>query len=234
MSTLEQKQKRSEQARINGAKSKGPKTPEGLKRAQTASLNHGLYATTDTLRHTVDPQLFEEFRAEILAIWQPENYYIARRVNQLIAAMWESDRLQAARRKYMTDLFETESEILNLELLVSVKGSPMDRLDSRIRKLNLEISRTERDLLRLKKTEFIAGPSHNVLKTQPAIGGQTAQTAKTEATEPHSPADSSPAESTPSCSSPATADPRAAAPTESARVPPPVTPVPVQLSPDRQ
>ena len=165
MSTLEQKQKRSEQARINGAKSKGPKTPEGMKRAQTASLNHGLYATTDTLRHTVDPQLFEEFRAEILAVWQPENYYIARRVNQLIAAMWESDRLQAVRRRLMTHLFATESEILNLELLVSVKGSPMDRIDSRLRKLNLEISRTERDLLRLKKSAIIAGPSHKPLET---------------------------------------------------------------------
>jgi hypothetical protein len=166
MSTLEQKQKRSEQARINGAKSKGPKTPEGLKRAQTASLNHGLYATTDTLRHTVDPRLFEEFRAEILKIWNPENYYIARRVNQLIAAMWESERLQAVRRQLLTDLFATESDILNLELLVSVKGSPMDRIDSRLRRLNLEISRTERDLLRLKKSESIVGPSHNSLKTR--------------------------------------------------------------------
>ena len=167
MSTLEQKQKRSEQARINGAKSKGPTTPEGLKRAQTASLQHGLYASTDTLRHTVDPRLFEEFRAEILTIWQPENLYITRRVNQLISAMWESERLQAARRKYMTELFEMESEILNLELLVSVKGSPMDRLDSRLRKLNLEISRTERDLLRLKKSAVIAGASHNPKKTEP-------------------------------------------------------------------
>jgi hypothetical protein len=208
MSTLEQKQKRSGQARINGAKSKGPKTPEGLKRAQTASLNHGLYATADTLRHTVDPQLFEEFRAEILAVWQPENYYIARRVNQLIAAMWESERLQAARRQLMTDLFATESEILNLELLVSVKGSPMDRLDSRLRKLNMEISRTERDLLRLKKSELIAGPSHKPLETKapaPPLVPRPQPPADYPAAQPAQPStppvygDQSPPETSPNC-----------------------------------
>jgi hypothetical protein len=55
MPSMDAKHKRAMQARINGAKSKGAKTAEGQHRTRTASLQHGLYATPDTLRHTVDP-----------------------------------------------------------------------------------------------------------------------------------------------------------------------------------
>ena len=159
--------RRAESARINGAKSKGPQTPEGIKIAKTASVQHGLYATSDTLRHLVDKELYDEFLTEMVALWQPANSYIARRVNQLVANLWELDRLLAVRREYLADAFSVSATtVIDMELLLSTKGDIITRLDARVRRLNLEVSRLEADILRLKKHFATAGPSQDSLKTK--------------------------------------------------------------------
>ena len=172
MPTLQQKQQRAMQARINGAKSKGAKTAEGQHRTRTASLQHGLYATPDTLRHTVDPVLYEQFRQEIQAVWDIGNKHVTTRVNHLVSLMWEMDRLIAARRPYMAEMFQLNGvTVSDIEVLVSQKGDILERIDARIRRLNLEISRIERDLLQMKKGFSQQGPSHKPLQTreQPGI-----------------------------------------------------------------
>lgn len=155
------------QARINGAKSKGAKTPEGQHRTRTASLQHGLYATPDTLRHTVDPVQYEQFRQEIQAVWGQTNRHITTRVNHLVSLMWEMDRLIATRRQYMEEMFRLNgATVSDIEVLVSQKGDILERIDARIRRLNLEISRIERDLIHLKKSFAQQGPSHKPLQTK--------------------------------------------------------------------
>ena len=167
MPTLQQKQQRAMQARINGAKSKGAKTAEGQHRTRTASLQHGLYATPDTLRHTVDPVLYEQFRQEIQAVWDIGNKHVTTRVNHLVSLMWEMDRLIAARRPYMAEMFQLNGvTVSDIEVLVSQKGDILERIDARIRRLNLEISRIERDLLQMKKGFSQQGPSHKPLQTK--------------------------------------------------------------------
>ena len=167
MPTLQQKQQRAMQARINGAKSKGAKTAEGQHRTRTASLQHGLYATPDTLRHTVDPVLYEQFRQEIQAVWDIGNKHVTTRVNHLVSLMWEMDRLIAARRQYMEEMFALNgATVSDIEVLVSQKGDILERIDARIRRLNLEISRIERDLLQMKKGFAQQGPSHKPLQTK--------------------------------------------------------------------
>lgn len=166
MPSIEARQKRAVQARINGAKSKGAKTPEGQRRTRTASLQHGLYATPDTLSHTVDPRLYEDFRREIQALWDAGNLHITTRVNHLVSLMWEMDRLIAARRQYMEELFALNgASVSDIELLVTQKGDILERIDARIRRLNMEISRIERDLIQLKKSFAQPGPSHKPLQT---------------------------------------------------------------------
>ena len=185
MPTRQQKQQRAMQARINGAKSKGAKTAEGQHRTRTASLQHGLYATPDTLRHTVDPVLYEQFRQEIQAIWDIGNKHITTRVNHLVSLMWEMDRLIAARRQYMEEIFQLNgATVSDIEVLVSQKGDILERIDARIRRLNLEISRIERDLLQLKKGFAQQGPSHKPLQTkeQPFSTGPCYQETPTQET----------------------------------------------------
>jgi hypothetical protein len=165
MSPLELKQKRAEQARINGAKSTGPKTPEGLKAAQTATLTHGLYATEETLKASIDPEAFEALRQKYHRIWAPPDEYTAERVDDLAFARWDLNRLQLARRNEITELFLQTNSVIETEVAASAPGSIIERLDARIRRQQLTISRLERDILRLKKQLNAEGPSHESAAT---------------------------------------------------------------------
>jgi uncharacterized protein (DUF3084 family) len=167
MPTPAQKQKRAEQARINGAKSNGPATPAGLNKARTAPLQHGLYANEDTLKSTVDPAKFEELRAEYHALWQPANRYIADKVNDLASARWQLDRLLAVRREYNTEVYLDLRSVTDTEFFLSARGNVIERIEARIRRFNIEMSRLERDILRLKKHFQNEGASHKPNKTKP-------------------------------------------------------------------
>ena len=168
MSPDEIKQKRAEQARINGAKSTGPKTPEGLKAAQTATLTHGLYATEKTLKASIDPVAFEALRLKYHRIWAPPDEYTAERVDDLALARWDLNRLQLARRNEITELFLQTNSVIETEVAASAPGSIIERLDARIRRQQLTISRLEKDILRLKKQLNAEGPSHETAETTPA------------------------------------------------------------------
>jgi hypothetical protein len=66
----------------------------------------------------------------------------------------------------MEELFQLNgASVSDIEVLVSQKGDILERIDARIRRLNLEISRIERDLLHLKKGFAQQGPSHKPLQT---------------------------------------------------------------------
>ena len=87
---------RSEQARINGAKSKGPKTEEGKAKCAQANITHGAYAARmSTLPHE-DQELYA-------AVWQaavdqlnPRNTLEFNLVNQYVDWTWRADRFLAA------------------------------------------------------------------------------------------------------------------------------------------
>ena len=165
MSPLEIQQKRAEQARINGAKSTGPKTPEGLKAAKTATLTHGLYATEETLKASIDPEAFEALRQKYHRIWAPPDEYTAERVDDLAFARWDLNRLQLARRNEITELYRETNSVIDTEVLASKPGGIIERLDARIRRQQLTISRLEKDILRLKKELKAEGPSHETAPT---------------------------------------------------------------------
>ena len=157
--------KRAESARINGAKSQGPKTPEGLLKARTATFTHGLYATEETLKQSVSQEGFLKLRESFYKYWKPEDEYIATRVDELTFAHWELARLMLVRRSELAELHANTGGVLQAELEACKPGSLVYRLEVRINRHQSTISRLERDIMRLKKFAANHGPSQESLKT---------------------------------------------------------------------
>jgi hypothetical protein len=93
---------KSETARINGAKSHGPVTPEGKARSSANSRRHGLTASA-----LIDGESDEDFQlllAEFMDQFQPQTGVETGLVEMMAIARWRLRRLLAIE----TDLFELE------------------------------------------------------------------------------------------------------------------------------
>ncbi|MBI2687011.1 MAG: hypothetical protein HYX27_11900 [Acidobacteria bacterium] len=173
---MQLKHTRAEQSRINGAKSRGPKTPHGKQRAAAASLQHGLYASTPSLRPTIGEPQYQALREHYQSVWTPANPYIADKIDDLVAYRWELNRLREVRRQFLAHVFnETAvtcsekdglSVVCETEIRANAASGTLDRFDLRIRRCNLEISRIERDILRLHCHFSTSGASQNPLETK--------------------------------------------------------------------
>ena len=83
---------KSESARINGAKSLGPKTEAGRKRSSQNALKHGLTAHTLVLP-SEDPEEFQQFLTSYLDHFQPIGPAEIDAVHEMVAARWRLQRL---------------------------------------------------------------------------------------------------------------------------------------------
>ena len=95
--------KKSKAARINGAKSKGPVTPEGRARSSQNALRHGLSSAVVVLPHE-DRAQFEQLRDSYMESFQPADQPQHDLVETMAAARWRLNRLQEIEAK----LFEKE------------------------------------------------------------------------------------------------------------------------------
>lgn len=96
-------QRRIDSSRANGARSRGPKTPEGLARSRAASLTHGLSSPQIVLPHESEDE-FRALREGYLAEFPPQSPRDLDLVNLLAAARWRLDRLGSIE----VDLFNAE------------------------------------------------------------------------------------------------------------------------------
>jgi hypothetical protein len=87
-------QRRIDASRANGALSRGPVTPEGHARCQTAATTHGLTARRIVLE-TESEDDFRALRDAYLTEFQPESALELHLVGQLVAASWRLDRAAA-------------------------------------------------------------------------------------------------------------------------------------------
>ncbi len=86
--------KSKDSSRANGAKSRGPVTPEGRARSRAAHLTHGL--TSDQLLiEGESEERFNALREEYLAEYQPQTRSRFDLVDQLVAARWRHNRVLA-------------------------------------------------------------------------------------------------------------------------------------------
>ena len=83
---------KSETSRINGAKSHGPKTPEGKEASSRNSMKHGLTAHKTYILACESADEFKEFLAEHNAIHQPATPPEKELVEQMAIARWRIRR----------------------------------------------------------------------------------------------------------------------------------------------
>ncbi|MBM3766676.1 MAG: hypothetical protein FJW32_14900 [Acidobacteria bacterium] len=143
-----EKLSKAEQARINGAKSKGPKTPEGLERCRQASVKHGMWvAHVSTLGHEAQVQ----YAAMLTALsdqFNPRNFAEAAMVGLLADAMWRAHRLSNLANSDIDRqmwLIKNQSSVKHgheeLHLLAEQASKTVHQLEARARHYTREINR---------------------------------------------------------------------------------------------
>jgi hypothetical protein len=86
---------RSEQSRINGARSRGPKSGEGKVRSSRNATKHGVFSKSAVLE-CEDADGFHELTLRYLDRFRPVGEVELNIVEKIIAAVWRQQRLQDA------------------------------------------------------------------------------------------------------------------------------------------
>src|SRR5580692_1717825 len=98
---------KSETARANGAKSRGPTTDEGKEKSSRNSLKHGLTAGSGNILLDCESQdEFDEVQKKLLGIHEPATPAEKDIVEEMIAARWRARRM-----------WTIETNLLNVEIL---------------------------------------------------------------------------------------------------------------------
>jgi hypothetical protein len=93
---------RPEASRKNGAKSKGPKTPEGEARSARNALKHALRAETPPVVGNEDPQEFAAFEATLMADLAPDGVLQTTLASQVVYAAWRLERADRIEAELLT------------------------------------------------------------------------------------------------------------------------------------
>ena len=100
---------RSETARLNGAKSRGPKTPEGKEKSSQNAVTHGFTSQSLLVLACESQSQFDEILNKMMEIYQPANAAEIDLVEEMVAARWRIRRMWGIQTSLMDD------EILNQE-----------------------------------------------------------------------------------------------------------------------
>jgi hypothetical protein len=95
---------KSESARINGAKSRGPKTAAGKAKSSRNAIKHGIFAKVIVLSNE-NAQAFDELTEDFVHRFEPRDGVELAIVEQMVAATWRLSRC-----------WEMQTQTLNLEM----------------------------------------------------------------------------------------------------------------------
>jgi hypothetical protein len=171
-----------ESARANGAKSKGPKTPEGKARSSQNAIRHGLCAKSIVLS-TEDRDEYEKLYTAYLLRFQPADQVETGLVETMINATWRERRswsieTESLERKMVRardwiddwdDLSPAAQTAIGFDNVFP--SSPIDRYETR---MSRQYDRARKALMELRKSHPIAilpkepSPEIDHLPQQPA------------------------------------------------------------------
>ena len=119
------KRTRAEIARENGAKSKGPTTPEGKAKSSRNAVTHALTAYKAFVLQNESYECFEKLVLDLAATYKPQGEHERHLVWQIAGTIWRERRL-----------WDTETALLDMEMdhqLITVPILPNGQPDEAIR-----------------------------------------------------------------------------------------------------
>ena len=119
------KRTRAEIARANGAKSKGPVTPEGKAKSSRNAVTHALTAYKAFVLQNESYDCFEKLVLDLAGTYQPEGEHERHLVWQIAGTIWRERRL-----------WDTETALIDMEMdrqLITVPVLPNGMPDEAIR-----------------------------------------------------------------------------------------------------
>lgn len=105
----------SDQSRINGAKSRGPTTPEGKARSSRNAFKHGRYANNAVVLTNEDPGAFEELIAAYIQRLRPADPIEMRLTRELASIDWRLARILALDTRLLDHEMHVQSPALDFE-----------------------------------------------------------------------------------------------------------------------
>lgn len=177
MQSTSNKRSKSEQARINGAKSAGPKTEAGKTRSYAAHRKHGLYAAHGSLLAHENRDAYEMLRQQTIAQLSPGNAYELLLVDEIVDCTWLISRLRFcsttdvdARIRRMRSTanapIRATTAAANAEIEGSASNGSLQLLERRIRSLTASRSRILADLRLCRQHAPVTGSTQELLKTE--------------------------------------------------------------------
>ena len=174
-------QRKSDTARANGAKSKGPKTAETREISSRNSLKHGITSRHNMLLACEDPALFQKMVEDYSAVYQPANVVERDLVEEIIGAKWRIRRLKTIEVALIDYEMDTCAEQIaeklekfdtGIHLAVAFKGltdgsrsvSLLSRYESRLHRIALRAHQTFMDVRKSIAAGLLAQPATPVVE----------------------------------------------------------------------
>ena len=150
---------KSESARLNGAKSRGPVTEAGRRRSSQNALKHGLSAQT-ILLPSEDPDEFHQLLDSYVQQFQPDGPVELDLIQDMVAAKWRLQRLALIETQLFIESIEhveqNHDDFSPIESLTSaferiVQDNSLAFLNRAESRLERTYSRALRNLIQLQK-----------------------------------------------------------------------------------
>src|SRR5712691_4228721 len=165
---------KSETARANGAKSRGPTTAEGKEKSSRNAIKHGLTAGNgNILLDCEDPDQFDEVLNKLLGIHQPATPAETDLVEEMVACRWRTRRMWTIETgllnaEILAQAAKTDTPDPNIHLTMAFRSLTDDsrslalanRYEARLQRLYDRAYKTLRELQQARKSE--PTPPHTV------------------------------------------------------------------------